>query len=104
MKKKISNVILAILVLGIGVTLGKLTNWGYFEITKELKIIEALNLFFTVGVAIYIVKVLEKDVQNDRIEKDLYIAKVSEFESQLIIIENLIDENIISYSKVNTRI
>lgn len=104
MKKKISNIALAILILGIGVTFGKLTNWGYFEITNELSIIDALNLFFTIGVAIYIVKVLEKDIQNDRIEKDLYIAKVSEFESQLIIIENLVDENAISYSKVNTRI
>lgn len=104
MKKKASNIVLGLLILGIGISIGKLTNWGYFEITKELSIIDALNFLVTIGVAIYIVKVLEKDIQNDRIEKDLYIAKVYEFESQLIIIENLVYESSISYSKVNTRI
>jgi hypothetical protein len=104
MKRKIVNLTLVLIVFCIGLTFGKLLNWGYFELTKDISIIDALTLFTTIGVAIYITKILEKEVQESRIEKGLYISKISEFESKLKTIEDLISEKDPSYGKVNSRI
>ena len=54
-------VITTILVFCIGVSLGKLLNWGYFIIDKNLSIIDALNFFATIGVAIYVAAIIEKN-------------------------------------------
>lgn len=104
MKKKIINAIIVILIFSVGATFGKLLNWGYFEISKELSIIDALTLFTTLGVAIYITRTLEKEVQDGRIEKELFISKISEIEIILDRIEDLVEDKDCSYNKINTRI
>lgn len=104
MKKKIYNIIGIAIIFGCGVTLGKLFNWGYFELTKEISIIDALSLFVTAGLAIYITKILEKEVQESRIEKDLYIAKISEIEMYLRKIEESIQEKDFLFSKITNQI
>ena len=104
MKKKIINIIGYLVILSIGLTIGKLLNWGYFELSKEVSIVDALTLFVTIGVAIYIAKILEKEVQDVRIEKELYIAKITEIESMLKVFEILVEEKDSSYNKINNRI
>jgi hypothetical protein len=104
MKKKTINIICYLVVFSIGITVGKLLNWGYFELSKEVSIIEALTLFVTIGVAIYVAKILEKEVQDVRIEKELYIAKITEIESITKDFETLIEEKNSSYNKINNRI
>jgi hypothetical protein len=104
MKKRIINALIFILVFSVGATLGKLLNWGYFELSKELSIVDALTLFTTLGVAIYITKTLEKEVQDGRIEKELFISKISEIEIILNRIEDLVEEKDCSYNKINNRI
>ena len=104
MKKKIISTIVYVLVLSIGITIGKLLNWGYFELSKEVSIIDALTLFVTIGVAIYVAKILEKEVQDVRIEKELYIAKITEIESILKDFEILVEEKDSSYNRINNRI
>ena len=104
MKKKIINIIGYLVILSIGMTIGKLLNWGYFELSKEVNIVDALILFVTIGVAIYIAKILEKEVQDVRIEKELYIAKITEIESILKDFEILVEEKDSSYNKINNRI
>ena len=104
MKKKIINIIGYLVILSIGMTIGKLLNWGYFELSKEVNIVDALTLFVTIGVAIYIAKILEKEVQDVRIEKELYIAKITEIESILKDFEILVEEKDSSYNKINNRI
>jgi hypothetical protein len=104
MKKKIVNILSFILIFSIGAVFGKLLDWGYFELTKEISIIEALTLFATLGIAIYITKTLEKEVNDGRIEKDLFLAKISEIELILDRIEDLVEEKDCSYNKVNNRI
>jgi hypothetical protein len=104
MKRKIINIIGCLVVFSIGITIGKLFNWGYFELSKEVNIIDALTLFVTIGVAIYVAKILEKEVQDVRIEKELYIAKITEIESILKDFEILVEEKDSSYNKINNRI
>jgi hypothetical protein len=104
MRKRIINVIILILILCIGICIGKLLNWGYFELSKEIKIIEAISIFTTIGVAIYITRIIENEVQESRIEKNLFITKITELESLLKIIEDTIDEKDVSYRKINSRI
>jgi hypothetical protein len=104
MKKKINEIIVIIIIFSVGLTIGKLLNWGYFELSNEISIIDALTFFTTIGLAIYIAKILEKEVQDTRIEKELYIAKISELESLLLRIEGLVEDKDISINMVISRI
>ena len=51
---------------------------------------------------IYIVTTLEKEAQDHRVEKDLYISKVQEIEALLSEVETCIDnrENDVYYSNI----
>lgn len=104
MKKKILNIVLGFMFFFIGIIVGKLLNWSYFELSKEISIIDAVSLFTTIGMAIYITKILEKKVQDIRIEKELYIAKIIELESLLSSFETLIEESSIDNKKITSRI
>jgi len=104
MKRKIINIISLFIAFSLGFTISKLTNWGYFTINKDISIIDALSLFLTIGLAIYITKILEKEVQESRIEKDLFISKICEIENSLKLIEDLIESKDASFSKLNNKI
>jgi hypothetical protein len=106
MKGKINKnqVALTIVLFSIGFTSGKLVEWGYFVIVNEIRIIEAFTLFVTIGLAFYVTYILEKEMQDVRIIKELYLAKISELETMLNSFENLIECTNISYQKINNRI
>ena len=55
--------------------MGECIDYGYFVLSKEVSIIDAFSLFATIGCAIYIARILEKEVQDKRVEKDLYLKK-----------------------------
>ena len=100
MSKKASNILLGIIILSIGICIGECIDYGYFELSKEVSIIEALSFFSTIGCAIYIAKILEKEVQDKRVEKDLYLKKIEQIEELLSAIEDAIDEEQPSYYRV----
>lgn len=100
MSKKASNILLGIIILSIGICIGECIDYGYFELSKEVSIIEALSFFSTIGCAIYIAKILEKEVQDKRVEKDLYLKKIEQIEELLSAIEDAIDEEQPSYNRV----
>lgn len=104
MKKKVINIIVLFTVFSIGFTTSKLTNWGYFTLNKDISIIDALSLFVTIGLAIYISKILEKEVQESRVEKDLFINKLCEIEIVLGNIEDYVESKDSSFSKVNSKV
>ena len=89
---------------GIGVTIGRLVDWGYFELSKEVSIIDALNIFITIGLTLYIASVLEKRLKSEQFKSDLYVAKINEIECQIKQIEELLLDNNIEYQKINTRV
>lgn len=96
--------IFAILIFSIGLTIGKLFDWGYFELSKDISLIDAITLFVTIGLGLYITNILEKEVQNSRIQKDLYISKLGEIEEILSKIEDIVEENKPSYYKIVNKI
>jgi hypothetical protein len=104
MKKKIIEIVAVILIFTTGLLTGKLLDWNYFELTREFSIIEALSLVTTASIAIYITKVLEKEVLDKRTKKDLFVSEISAVEDTLRSIATLFEENDISYNKVNGRI
>ena len=87
-KNKIINIIIYIIIFSIGCCCGQLIDWGYFVLNKEISIIDAISLFLTIGCAIYISKVLEKEVQDVRIEKEMFISQVENTESPLVELGN----------------
>lgn len=99
-KKNITKYILWIVIFCVGICIGKLLNWGYFTLSKEVSIIDAITLFVTVGCAIFIAKVLEKEVQDDRIEKDLFLSQASQLEFFLGEIEKNIESPDCLYSNI----
>lgn len=90
--------------LGLGITIGKLCNWGYFELSKEISIVDALNMFITIGLTLYIASVLDKRLKHEQFKSDLYVAKICEIEQQIKQIEDLLLKNEIEYQKINTRV
>lgn len=103
MRMKTSNWIIWLVVgIGIGFTLGRLCDWGYFEFSKEISIIDALNIFITIGLTLYIASVLDKRLKREQFKSDLFIAKIEQIEGLLIQIENIIQYNNIEYQKINT--
>lgn len=109
MKKKIIiNTLIYFIIFCVGCCVGELIDWGYFILSKEISIIDALSLFLSLGCAIYIAKVLEKDIQDDRIEKDMFIAQVENIETTLIELLNKLNGSTYNeitslYSKSNIK-
>lgn len=71
-------------------------NWwdiGTIELETKINVLDALSLVATIVVGIYIAKILEKEVQDKRIEKDLYISKINSVEYILNTIESLIESS-----------
>lgn len=79
-----------LIVFFVGCCIGKLLNWGYFIIDKELSIIEAISLFVSVGCALYIAKTIEKERESQRFEKDIFIEQLILVEKPLLTLEEKI--------------
>nr|WP_297167532.1 hypothetical protein [uncultured Dysgonomonas sp.] len=99
-----NNIVFYIVVLCIGVVIGKMFNWGYFELKSEISIIEAITLFVTIGLALYVAKILEKEVQDTRVQKDLYISKFCEIDELLSSLELLVESDTPPYGKIINKI
>lgn len=87
---------------GIGVGIGKFLSWPYFEFSKEINIVDFLNIFITIALTFYVARILNKRLKQEQFKSDLYTAKISEIENQLKQIENLLVDNKIEYQKINT--
>ncbi|MCL2219097.1 MAG: hypothetical protein FWC23_01415 [Chitinispirillia bacterium] len=104
MKKKLINIICCLVILSICIPIGILLTIGHFDLSMQISIIDALTLLATVIMAFYVTTVLEKEVQDVRIQKELYIAKITELEQLLGSFETLLEEATVPYQKVNRRI
>lgn len=90
--------------LGIGITIGKLFNWGYFELSKEVSIVDALNIFITIGLTLYIARVLDKRLKQEQFKSDLYVAKICDIENHLNQLEELVQKNGVEYQQINLHV
>ena len=89
-KKREYEWVFFLIVFFVGCCIGKLFNWGYFIIDKDVSIIEAISLFVSVGCALYIAKTIEKERENQRFEKDIFIEQLVLAEKPLLTFEEKI--------------
>lgn len=91
MSKSVIDVAKYVVAFVLGWCVCSMTGWGYFELSKEISVIDAISLFVTTGCAIYIARILEKDLQNDRTEKDIYIKMMEQIEGSLVEIQKMVE-------------
>ncbi len=89
-KKRKYEWVFFLIVFFVGCCIGKLLNWGYFIIDKGVSIIEAVSLFVSVGCALYIAKIIEKERESQRFEKDIFIEQLVLVEKPLLTLEEKI--------------
>lgn len=102
-KNRTIEIIIAVSFFIIGLFVRNWWEIGTISIDTKINVLDAISLVVTIGVGIYIAKILEKDVQDKRIEKDMYLARIAGIEHILDSIESLIENskgNEIHYSHV----
>lgn len=90
--------------IGLGIVVGKCINWKYFEISKEISLVEFLNVFITIGLTLYIASILEKRLKQEQFKSDLYIAKICDIERHLNQLEELVQDKDVPYQKINIHV
>lgn len=83
------EILSAILFLVIGWLIGSKWRICQFALDLQINIVDAVSLLVTVVMGLYIAKILEKEVQDNRIEKDMYLSKISTIENLLEAIETM---------------
>lgn len=63
------------LFLFLGFLVGKFITMPYFEVDKNINIVDISGLFVTLGAAYWISKVIDKEKQDNRTEKDLFLKR-----------------------------
>lgn len=90
MNKRIGiEIFSAILILVIGWLIGSKWRICQFVLDLQINIVDAVSLLVTVVMGLYIARILEKEVQDNRIEKDMYLSKISVIENLLENIETM---------------
>lgn len=90
MNKRIGiEIFSAILILVIGWLIGSKWRICQFVLDLQINIVDAVSLLVTVVMVLYIARILEKEVQDNRIEKDMYLSKISVIENLLENIETM---------------
>lgn len=79
----------AILILVIGLLIGSKWRSCQFVLDLQINIVDVVSLLVTVAMGLYIAMILEKEVQDNRIEKDMYLSKISVIENLLETIESM---------------
>ena len=92
-KRTITEIIVGIIILIIGWAIGNKWQIATFNVDLQINIVDALTLVVTIVMGIYIAWIIEKEVQDKRIEKDMYLSKVCALEEIRDEIENLFQSN-----------
>ncbi|WP_278983553.1 hypothetical protein [Segatella bryantii] len=92
-KRTIIEIILGLIILAIGWLIGN--NWQILECKLDLSfnIVDVITLIVTITMGIYIAWILEKEVQDRRIEKDMYLSKIDVIDGILNDMEELFQSN-----------
>ena len=91
--RKTINVFLGVSILICGIIIGKLIDWPMFKVDKNVNLVDLFSIVITFLIAYFIARVIEKQKEDYREEKNLLINKLDE-------VFNIIDE---TSEKVDTR-
>ena len=98
----ISKIIIYLALIGLGWVIGQyLENIAYFTYSYEISLIDVFSLIVTALMAWYVSRILEKNIQDKRMEKDLILSKIDEVDqvvNSLILLNS--SESVIPYVKV----
>ena len=88
-KRRIIDPIVCCAILFLGWLIGN--KWQCLECKLDLtfNIVDVITLIITIAMGIYIAWILEKEVQDRRIEKDMYLAKIGAIEVILDELDNM---------------
>lgn len=105
-KKILSNPFVVVIALFIGFALGRMYNWDAYKINTEVNfnLFDIFSLLITVSVALYIAKVLKRDLQHDlqkkQLSRDMWINRLCQLETILDKIEKKLSESEIYYDTI----
>lgn len=98
------NVIKVILYIVIGFILGFLANRiptvANVTLSTEIPIFDIATLIVTTILALYVAQIIEKDIQNSQIGKQMYLDRLNQNENILADLNNYIQEDRIVLSKI----
>lgn len=97
-----SKLIVAVALIALGWVLGQyIENIAFFTYSYEISLIDVISLIVTAFMAWYVSRILEKNIQDKRTEKDLILSKIDEVDqaiNSLILLNS--SESTVSYVKV----
>ena len=74
------NILWLIVIIPISIFIGYITNsYYFFDISKEINLIELANLLVSIFIVFYFSYHLQKQMEKDKIEKDFIINKSPDF-------------------------
>ncbi len=82
----------------IGIVAGKLINWPFFEVDEKVNVLHLLSISSTILIAIFVSRIINKETQECRVEKDLLIQKLGGITKSLEMTHSDISTKNISYS------
>lgn len=74
----LSKIIIGVLLLLLGVVIGKFINFPHFVISKDIDLVNILSIIVTIGLAVAITTFFDKRKSDYRTEKDLIIKRVDD--------------------------
>lgn len=99
------NIIKPILFIIVGIIIGfVLTKLPYLEpikVSTEIPLFDVVTLIVTVVLAFYVAQILEKDVQNTQVGKQMYIAKIEQNEGVLSSLNDYLDQETVQLLRIN---
>lgn len=78
MANLLSKIVISILLILLGLIIGKFINFPHFVISKEIDLINILSIIVTIGLAVAITTFFDKRKSDYRTEKDLIIKRVDD--------------------------
>lgn len=98
------NVIKASLFIIIGLITGfviaKIPTIDQITISKEIPIFDIVSLIVTILAAFYVAHIIERDVQNSQVGKQMYIERLHQNEEILTYLNDYVQEDRILLSKI----
>lgn len=100
-KNIIKPILYSILGIIAGFFIAKIPQMEGVTISPQIPLFDIISLLITVVLAIYVAKILEKDVQNSQVGKQMFLTKIEQNESLLSSLNEYIGQETILLSKIN---
>jgi Ca2+/Na+ antiporter len=98
-QKIIQNSIIFLSILIFGILLGKFLDWPYLKLDQNVNLVDLISVLLTLLLAYFVVKVIEKEKEDYREEKNLLLKRLERIDDLIEEIHESIESDQIHYSK-----